>query len=66
MGEKENTKTARPQPKSRPISVQGDQDYIDLMNMLAIRNKSTVAKLVRKALDDIYGAELEDLRERLS
>lgn len=66
MTVKESSKTARRQPKSRPISVQGDQEFVDLMNMLAIRKTTTVAKMVRKALDDIYGAELEDLRERLS
>lgn len=66
MDGKRTANAVRPQPKSRPISVQGDQEYIDLMNMLAIRNKSTVAKMVRKALDEVFGAELEDLRERLS
>lgn len=44
------------------IPVAGDKDYRDTVHLLAYRRKTSAAKLVRAALDQVYGSELEWLK----
>lgn len=46
---------------STSIPVQGDRKYAMLMKALAAKRSTSVAALVRKALDDHYGGELRAL-----
>lgn len=57
---KQKRKAAR-RITSTAISVRGDRAYVDLIAAYAKLNKTSIAEMVRKAIDAQYGQALEDL-----
>lgn len=45
------------------ISVKGNKRYIQLFKALAAKRGTTVAQLVRHALDTVYGDELSNIED---
>lgn len=43
---------------SRSISISGDRRYVDAVHLVARSRGTTSARLVREALDKLYGSEL--------
>ncbi len=43
---------------STSIPVKGDREYVMTMKALAAKKGTSVAALVREALDEVYGSEL--------
>lgn len=48
--------------RTTSISIQADRVYIEAMRVLAMRRETTMAALVREALDALYGKELTEIR----
>lgn len=48
--------------KSTSIPVSGDREFVQVVKTLAAAKGTTVADLVRQALDTAYGAELARIR----
>lgn len=48
--------------KSTNITVEGDRDFVNAMAIIARQNQTTVAALVRAALEKAYKKELEEVR----
>lgn len=46
------------EPKSTTVSIEADTDYIQLLRVYAAIHRTTVAKMTRDALDQVYGEAL--------
>ena len=48
--------------KSTNITVEGDRDFVNAMAIIARQKQTTVAALVRTAIEKAYKKELEEVR----
>ena len=48
--------------KATTISIEGDREYVETINGLAKAMKTTAAALVRQAVDQKFGQQLEVVR----
>lgn len=48
--------------KTTPIGIRADREYVDTLNSLASTLGTTTSDLVRTAVDQKYGAQLEVVR----
>ena len=45
----------------KSVSLYGDEDYKQALAHLAVRRKTKVGKLIREAIDRMYGSEISEI-----